>query len=361
MDGDDEYAKAVMRGRQAWGTMLVVGAALAAHNGLITGNGPPDPDERKLWLQQHPARSFLVGDKWVDYSRIEPFGWILSSVADIYDFTQRGRLSEDRGKYLAGYITYAIAANFTNKSYMQGVIPLGQILTPGWQGLDSLTTLPVDTINSFLPMAGIRSTVANMMKPYMQEFNDKLSQSLYRGSAGFAPLGSPMYDWLDGSMIEAPNGGYNAINPIAIRTRKQDVVRDALEDIEFDNSIITKTLSGVKLDRSHRSRMQQIMGNSTLHKELEKWVTNPNFGPAVRSFKARLAAGERVTKENEPFYDEIVKTILRYRDMSVEQLKREFPELQGDIRERQILRDSQRRPQVDSSTIDLDQIVNMPK
>jgi hypothetical protein len=47
--------------------------------------------------------------------------------------------------------------------------------------------------------------------------------------------------------------------------------------------------------------------------------------------------------------------------MSVEQLKREFPELQGDIRERQILRDSQRRPQVDSSTIDLDQIVNMPK
>jgi hypothetical protein len=361
MDGDDEYAKAVMRGRQAWGTMLVVGAALAAHNGIITGNGPPDPDERKLWLQQHPARSFLVGDKWVDYSRIEPFGWILSSVADIYDFTQRGRLSEDRGKYLAGYITYAIAANFTNKSYMQGVVPLGRILTPGWQGLDSLTTLPVDTINSFLPMAGIRSTVANMMKPYMQEFNDKLSQSLYRGSAGFAPLGSPMYDWLDGSMIEAPNGGYNAINPIAIRTRKQDVVRDALEDIEFDNSIITKTLSGVKLDRSHRSRMQQIMGNSRLHKELEKWVTNPNFGPAVRSFKARLAAGERVTKENEPFYDEIVKTILRYRDMSVEQLKREFPELQGDIRERQILRDSQRRPQVDSSTIDLDQIVNMPK
>jgi hypothetical protein len=361
MDGDDEYAKAVMRGRQAWGTMLVVGAALAAHNGMITGNGPPDPDERKLWLQQHPARSIRVGDAWVDYSRIEPFGWILSSVADIYDFTQRGRLSEDRGKYLAGYITYAIAANFTNKSYMQGVVPLGRILTPGWQGLETLATLPVDTINSFIPMAGVRSTVANMMTPYMQEFNDKMSQSLYRGSGGILRLGSPMYDWLDGSLIQAPNGGFNALNPIAIRTRKQDVVRDALEDIEFDNSIITKTLAGVKLDRSHRSRMQQIMGNSGLHKELEKWVTHPNFGPSVRSFKARLAAGERVTKENEPFYDEITKIILRHRDSAVEQLKREFPELQGDIRERQILRDSQRRPQVDSSTIDLDQIVNMPK
>jgi len=361
MAGDDEYAKAVMRGRQAWGTMLVVGAALAAHNGMITGNGPPDPDERKLWLQQHPARSIRVGDKWVDYSRIEPFGWVLSSVADIYDFTQRGRLSEDRGKYLAGYITYAIAANFTNKSYMQGVVPLGRILTPGWQGLETLSTLPVDTINSFLPMAGVRSTVANMMTPYMQEFNDRLDQSLFRASGGLLKLGAPMYDWLDGAQVQAPNGGINALNPIAIRTRRQDVVRDALEDIEFDNSIISKTISGVKLDREHRSRMQQIMGNSGLHKELEKWVTHPNFAQSVKSFKARLAAGERVTKENEPFYDEIVKTILRYRDAAVDQVKREYPELQGDIREKQIIRDSQRRPQADSSTIDLDRIVNIPK
>jgi len=361
MAGDDEYAKAVMRGRQAAGTLLVVGAALAAHNGMITGNGPPDIDERKLWEAQHPARSIKIGDKWVDYSRIEPFGWILSSVADIYDFTQRGQLSEDRGRYLAGYITYAIAANFTNKSYMQGVVPLGKILTPGWQGLDTLAQLPADTINSFIPLAGVRSTFANMLTPYKQEFNDKLSQTLFRGSGGFAKVGSPMYDWLDGSLIQAPNGGFNAINPIAIRTRKQDVVRDALEDIGFDNSIISKTLSGVKLDRSHRSRMQQIMGNSNLHDELKKWVTDPNFGPAVRNYKARLAAGERVSKDNEPFYDEIVKIILRHRDAAVNQVRRENPELQKDIRDAQIIRDSQRRPQTDSSTVDLDRIVNMPK
>ena len=361
MAGEDEYAKAVMRGRQAWGTMLVVSAALAAHNGMITGNGPPDPEERKLWLLKNPARSLRVGDKWVDYSRIEPYGWILSSVADLYDMTQRGRLSEDRGKYLAGYLTYAIAANFTNKSYMQGVVPLGKLLTPGWQGLDVLTKLPVDTINSLLPLAGVRSTFANMLTPYQQEYNETLDRSLFRGSGGFAKLGSPMYDWLDGSQIENPNGGFNAINPIAIRTRKQDVVRDALEDIGFDNSVISKTLSGVKLQREHRSRMQQLMGQSSLHKELKDWVTNPNFGPAVKQFKARLAAGERVYKENEPFYNEITRIILRHRDTAVAQVRQEFPDLQQDIRERQILKESQRRPQVDSSTIDLDRIVNMPK
>jgi len=361
MAGEDEYAKAVMRGRQAWGTVLVLGAALSAHNGMITGNGPPDPEERKLWLKQHPARSIRVGDKWIDYSRIEPFGWLLSSVADLYDMTQRGRLSEDRAGYLAGYLTYAVAANFTNKSYMQGVVPLGRILTPGWQGIETLKQVPVDTINNFIPLAGVRSTFANMLTPYMQEYNEVLDRSLFRASGGLAKVGAPMYDWLDGSLVPNPNAGFNAINPIAIRTRKKDIVRDALEDIEFDNTVISKTVSKVKLDREQRSRMQQIMGNSTLHKELEHWIKQPSFSTAVKDFRARLAAGDRVVKENEPFYSEIVRIIERHRDAAVEQVKREFPELQGEIRENQILRDSQRRPQVDSSTIDLDRIVNMPK
>jgi hypothetical protein len=328
---------------------------------MITGNGPPDPEERKLWLKQHPARSIRVGDKWIDYSRIEPFGWLLSSVADLYDMTQRGRLSEDRAGYLAGYLTYAVAANFTNKSYMQGVVPLGRILTPGWQGIETLKQVPVDTINNFIPLAGVRSTFANMLTPYMQEYNEVLDRSLFRASGGLAKVGAPMYDWLDGSLVPNPNAGFNAINPIAIRTRKKDIVRDALEDIEFDNTVISKTVSKVKLDREQRSRMQQIMGNSTLHKELEQWIKQPSFSTAVKDFRARLAAGDRVVKENEPFYSEIVRIIERHRDAAVEQVKREFPELQGEIRENQILRDSQRRPQVDSSTIDLDRIVNMPK
>jgi hypothetical protein len=360
MAGEDEYAKAVMRGRQAWGTMLVLGAALASHNGMITGNGPPDPEERKLWLKQHPARSIRVGDSWIDYSRIEPFGWLLSSVADLYDMTQRGRLSEDRAGYLAGYLTYAVAANFTNKSYMQGVVPLGRILTPGWQGLETLKQLPVDTINNFLPLAGVRSTFANMLTPYMQEYNEVMDRSLFRASAGLAKVGAPMYDWLDGTLVPNPNAGFNAVNPLAIRTRRKDIVRDALEDIEFDNTVISKTVSKVKLNREQRSRMQQIMGNSTLHKELEQWIKHPNFSKAVKDFRSRLEAGERVVKENEPFYSEIVRIIERHRDAAVDQVKSEFPELQGDIRENQILRDSQRRPQVDSSTIDLDRIVNMP-
>lgn len=360
MAGDDAYAKAVMQGRQAYGTLLVAAAGLAAHNGMITGNGPPDPQERKTWLMKNPARSILVGNTWVDYSRIEPFGQILSAMADIYDMFSAGRLSEDRAKYLAGYMTYAIAANLTNKSYMQGVVPLGQILTPGWQGLNTLATLPAETVNNFIPLSGLRRTIANAFTPYKQEFNNQFDQLVYQASAGLVKVGAPMHDWLDGSQVPSNTGGINALNPLAMRPRNTDVVRDKLEDIEFDSSIISKTLSGVKLDREHRSRMQQLMGQSGLHKELKAWMTHKDFQPAVEAFLGRLRAGERVMKENEPFYNEIVRIIERHRDLAVDQVKQEFPELRNQILDTKAIRNSQARPGDKPKNIDFEHLVNMP-
>lgn len=361
MAGDDAYAKAVMRGRQAYGTMIVAAAGLAAHNGMITGNGPPDPQERKTWLLQNPARSILIGNTWVEYSRIEPFGQILSAIADVYDMFSAGRLSEDRAMYLAGYMTYAIAANLTNKSFMQGVVPLGQILTPGWQGLNTLAKLPAESINNILPLSGARRSLANLMTPYKQEFNSQFDQLVYQASAGLVKVGAPMHDWLDGSRVPSNTGGVNALNPLAMRPRNTDVVRDILEDIEFDSSIISKSLSGVKLDREHRSRMQQLMGQGSLHKELKAWVTHKDFKPAVEAFLGRLRAGERVMKENEPFYNEIVRIIERNRDLAVDQVKQEFPELQNQILDAKAIRNSQSRPGGNPKSIDFENLVNMPK
>lgn len=361
MAGDDAYAKAVMRGRQAYGTMIVAAAGLAAHNGMITGNGPPDPQERKTWQLQNPARSILIGNTWVEYSRIEPFGQILSAIADVYDMFSAGRLSEDRAMYLAGYMTYAIAANLTNKSFMQGVVPLGQILTPGWQGLNTLAKLPAESINNFLPLSGARRSLANLMTPYKQEFNSQFDQLVYQASAGLVKVGAPMHDWLDGSRVPSNTGGVNALNPLAMRPRNTDVVRDILEDIEFDSSIISKSLSGVKLDREHRSRMQQLMGQGSLHKELKAWVTHKDFKPAVEAFLGRLRAGERVMKENEPFYNEIVRIIERNRDLAVDQVKQEFPELRDQILDAKAIRNSQSRPGGNPKSIDFENLVNMPK
>jgi hypothetical protein len=360
MAGDDAYLKAIYKGREAFGWMIVLSGATASLSGTITGNGPADPNERKLWLLNNTPRSIKVGDKWVDYSRIEPFGQIISAVADLHYLFNSGKLSEDRTQYMAGYLAYAIASNFTNKTYMQGVVPLSRMLQPGFTGPEALLRSVADISNNFIPLSGARRSFANAMTPYKQEFNSMLDGLLYSASGGLAKVGATSYDWLTGEKVSSPSGGLNAFNPIVVQTRGKDRVKDALEDIEFDSSVITKTLSGVKLDRQHRSRLQQLMGGSGLRTELDGIVNHPNFDQAVEDFQLRLRGGERVHKENEIWHRQITRTIEKYRDIALKQVIQEFPELRSQIMETRLTRAAQRAPVQQTKPIDFEHLVNMP-
>lgn len=340
MRGDDEYAKAVMRGREAFGRYMVVGGALAAYNGLITGNGPVDPDERKNWLRTHQPRSIKVGNAWIRYDRIEPLGQILAGTADIVYALQTGHLSEKRGEYLAGYLTYAISANLTQKSFFQGLVPLGKLLTPGWQGLNSISRVPTDLLNAFIPLASARRTFANAITPYYQEFNTNFDR-LYNQLSWGVIRGVDQTDWLTGEKIGNDNGMVNSILPLKVNFRGDDIVRDKLEDIEFDSSSIIKELGGIDLKEHHKARLAELMGNSGLYRDLKKWVTHPDFDKAVEDFKVRLRNGEKLSKRNEFFYKEIVNMISLYRDDAMRKIQQEFPELRNEIINRKLLRDSQ--------------------
>ena len=356
MNGTDEYAKAVYRGREAYGTALLAAGGIGGLMGIVVGNGPPDPNERKIWASNHQQRSIdltklslgrIKGEngkhKFMDIGRLEPFGSLMVAAADLAAMVQAGQLSEDRAAYLRGYLTYAIASNFTGKSYMQGLVPLGQALTPGWHGLKTLESLPLQTGNNFIPLSGARRSLANALSPYTQEFNSEVDRLLYQGSGGLIRTGSPTYDYITGEKVQALSGGVNALMPVASTDRGGNKVKDALERIEFDNSFIIKSLSGVKLNAHQRSRLQQLMGESGMQKEIQAWVTHPEFEPAVQSFQARLNNGERVYKENQPFYNYIVQIMSRYRDSAVQQIKQEFPELNQAVNLEQFGRFNDRR------------------
>tara|TARA_R100001463_G_scaffold60012_4_gene112359 strand:+ start:7718 stop:13243 length:5526 start_codon:yes stop_codon:yes gene_type:complete len=339
MRGDDEYAKAIMRGRESFGRYMIMAGGLAAYNGLITGNGPVDPDARKNWLRTHQPRSIKVGNTWIRYDRIEPLGQILAGTADIVYALKTGHLSEKRAEYLAGYMTYSIAANLTQKSFFQGLVPLGKLLTPGWQGLNSISRVPLDLVNSFIPLASFRRTFANAHTPYYQEFNTQFDRFRNQVSWGIMK-GVDQTDWLTGEKIGNDNGLVNSILPLKINKRGDDIVRDKLEDIEFDSSSIIKELGGIELTEEHKARLSELMGNSNLYKDLEAWVTHPEFDEAVEEFKTRIRNGEKLSKKNAYFYREIVKKIQMYRDDALEKLKLEFPELNEEIINKKLLRNS---------------------
>lgn len=365
LNGDDAVAAAAMRGRIAFGRALVMAGGLAAYTGLITGNGPSDPQRKKEWEQNFQPRSIKIGEEidpktgkkktiWLDYSRIEPFGQILSALADIHYALNSGEMEESRADYLTGYLTYAIAANLTNKSYMQGLVPLGKILQPGWQGIDQLKNFGPEVLNNFFPMAGARRTFTNLITPYMQEFDSQSDRLAYNATLGIVNKGAIKYDWLDGEPLRSPFGGHQALLPLRTGERNTDIVRDKLEDIEYDSATVIKLYQGVELKPEHISRLQQLMGKSGLHDALKRVVNLKGFDEAVEQYKSDRRAGvTRADKRTQPFYRMIDDTVMNYRDLAMEQLKQEFPELALEALGNRLLKKAERSGQAVQGLIDM--------
>lgn len=332
--GTDEYAKAVFKGREAYGRAIIIMGAVAAYDGTITGNGPPDPAERKIWLQTNQPRSFKFGDKFIDYSRIEPFGQILSAVADLADMSKyayKHGIGGDQLEYLAGYLTYAIANNFTNKSYMQGVVPLGKMLTPGWQGMSTLASLAPSTVNNFIPLSGARRAFSNALTPNMMEYQSQVDRVWAGMGIGGRPFGSVSHDWLDGSPLESPSGGLNAINPLKTVTRKQSIVRDALEDIGFDSSVIAETVKGVELSPKQLSEVQKLMGGSGLEDRLKDIIENPLFKKSRDNYFSEVRSNSAINKKEYWHYDQLQKEITSTRDWAIRRLRENHPSINAEI------------------------------
>ena len=329
----DPFQKAVMKGRMAFGGMTIMTGGMLAASGMITGNGPSDPKRKKEWLKTHQPRSLKVGDKWVSLDRVEPFGLILSAVADIQYAFDSGDLEEDKAKYLSGYLMYALSANLTDRSFLQGLQPLGNLLNPkSARSLERLGLVPAEALNNFFPMAGARRALNNLLQPSMQEFNSEFDRLLSSATGGLAGDKATSHDYLDGKAVSAPSGGANALLPMRVVERGTDPVRDALENIEFNSSVIIEELGGVKLKPDHISRLQQLMGQTSIHKDLENYmVRDKTFAEQVEKYKEKLRNGHRVSKRNQFWYRGVEQIVRGHRDHALVLLRQEYPELDAEI------------------------------
>ena len=112
------------------GTAFIASVGLMASQGLITGNGPMDPEARKRWLEQNQPRSIKIGGSFVSLDRIEPFGPILSAVADIWYAFDNGDMKLDRAKWMAGYLAAALGTNITDRTFFSGFQDFARFLNP---------------------------------------------------------------------------------------------------------------------------------------------------------------------------------------------------------------------------------------
>ena len=107
------------RARIILGTSFALAMAYYVAQGLVTGSGPDDPEERALWLINNRPNAFKVpGIGWVPYGRLEPFATIIGLVADTMDiYAKRGK--EDLGE-IGAMIVASVGQNILDKNYMRG-------------------------------------------------------------------------------------------------------------------------------------------------------------------------------------------------------------------------------------------------
>ena len=326
------YEKAIIKGRQRLGAGFIGAAGILAANGMLTGNGPQDPVARKRWLEQNQPRSLKIGDVFISLDRLEPFGPILSAVADIHYAVANGEMKAERGEWFAGYLIQTMALNVTDRTFFSGFKDMAALISPSGGGVGKkLVTFGLDTANNLIPAAGLRRMVVNMVTPYMQEFDEQWDRTFYTSGIG-APFSdhATSYDFITGEPVGAMNTGINALLPIKINVKKQDPVKQALLDIEYNSDKIVEELgkSGVKLQPEHISYLQQHMGSSQLHQRLKDIVTANWWKNDVKAYKNAISKGERLNKQGRDFYKSVHNTITVFADDAMAALKQKYPELQ---------------------------------
>ena len=295
MKGSDETAKAIMRGREAIGWVTATSAVGMAMNDQITGNGPVDPQKRKIWLKSHQPQSIRVGDRWVSYASIEPLNVIFSAAADLTELASVGAFDAYNKSF--GQFAYTIAQATYNRSYFQGLGTALAFANPEElvKG-DLLARTGLDALNAFIPFSGARRQLAKAVAPGLYEWRNSFDRFLGTAVPGYARInGVEKIDVFTGEAIQRDTGNpINNVLPFSITAKKDDPVVKALSDLGFDltTDYTSKEMKGIEITAEQRQQINKLVADSGLYKELKSLFGKKWFKEDVARWEAAYARGE---------------------------------------------------------------------
>lgn len=220
-----------------------VGAAVMemAANGSITGNGPADEGAAQLLRADGwQPYSIKVGDKYVSYSRLDPFATTLGVAADMVELQQY--MTEKQKDEVAMLVTASVMQNLSSKTWLSGMSGLIEALNDPtryagnwWERLASSAAVP----------AGV-AQVARTIDPTMREAEGVLDAIRARIPGMSQDLEARRDIW--GKPIVAEGGvGPDLVSPVRETTRKNDPITNTLLD------------AGVHLSKPKKERRKRAL------------------------------------------------------------------------------------------------------
>jgi hypothetical protein len=138
-----------------------------ALDGQITGAVPPDPAKAKLlYADGWQPYSIKVGDRYVSYSRLDPFATLLGVSADMATLPEG--LSDRQKDDQATMLVASIMSNLANKTWLSGVSSLVEGLSDPQRYADSWLQR---TVGAFAVPAGVAGA-ARALDPVARKRED---------------------------------------------------------------------------------------------------------------------------------------------------------------------------------------------
>jgi hypothetical protein len=313
-------------GKLSLGSAMWIGAGYLAVEGTITGGGPVDKELRDALLATGwQPYSIKVGDKYISYNRLDPFGSILGLSANFVEIANH--LPEKDRDNLAEVMTLGLVNNLASKTYLKGLVDTLSILGSGderkvakWlqQRAASYVPAAVGALNPDRELKDVRSVMDAVMTKIPGFSSSVEARRDFFGQKRMAPVGYP----------------WSAIDPFPHTTDKKDPVRDemarlAMSDAQAQWSQVPHLMGNVDLTAGKNSSGQTAYDRYT---ELIGTVKDGAGRDLYHAFEAKMnsEAYKRGTDGNSWWSTGSRVAMLRavhdqYKDRAMHQLQREFP------------------------------------
>ena len=250
--------------------MAVVGDL--AYSGLISGAGPDDPGEREALERSGWQRfSINIGDKWVQFSRLDPMGLMLGTSATLAEMTKRFDIEPeemDEWQEIAGAMVGAVSKSIVNRTYLEGLSKVVDAIASGDQQPRQVAKIIEEVSASLVPFTTALGTGKRALDPIQREV-DGVWEAIQARLPEMSKNLKPARDlWGNFKQPDEIYGRFvDLISPAAIREVKDSPIDSEMARLNLDVRRITSKVdfNGVPMNlREHKDvkdEYEKLAGN----------------------------------------------------------------------------------------------------
>lgn len=243
--------------------LLLMGWNMAASGKAVGYDGGTESSTRL----QRPQYSILMGDKWVEYGRIDPLATAIGIGVDLQQFWQAAAERDPSGsrfdlERLAEAGVSTLIQNVLSKSYLQGLknfAELGDLRTRDHGFVQIMNGL----LQRLVPMGGIQKGLTGEASDEMLQVTDAANvwhqlKDQYVSSWAFGPL---LLESRRDPFLGKPVH-YDRTLGIKVGDHEDDPLRRELAKLAFNFPPDPKTLQGLRLDHHQHERLLELLGDA---------------------------------------------------------------------------------------------------